>query len=928
MPHKIAHTKILKSITVLATVILMVFFFSFKGNAQSLGDPIINITFGSGVSKLAGPLAADSGSTTYTYSSAMFPNDGSYSIMNTTANTNTGWYTTTDHTGNPGGYMMIVNASFEPGVFYTRTVQGLCGGTTYQFAAWIKNLLNYAGILPNVTFSIETTNGTLLGSGSTNNIPMGNTWVQYPFTFTTPANVGNIVIKMTNNAPGGIGNDIAIDDITFRPYGAPVAVVFDQLATTQSFCQGTSQKLNINSTVSLPSGYLQKLQELINGVWTDQSAAVTTSSFTINTSPLAGIYYYRIVTGQANNISSSKCVIASNQLTVTVFASPIALFSVADTACLGTSSVFKDKSTTANGAIAAWLWDFGDGTTATTQNPSHTYKTAGNYTVKLIVTNSNGCASSAASQSLHIGALPVAAFSYSTPDCVTNAITFTDGSTNTDGNIVSWVWNYGDGITETKTTNTAFQHTFTTTGAFQVSLMVTNNFGCSSTLIQNITIKPLPIVNFGTPAVCLADASALFTDSTTIADNSKLTYLWDFGDVKATNANPNTSSLQNPSHKYTQAKIYQVSLTVTSNNGCIVNKTKGFTVNGSIPAAAFTVLNPLELCSNREVFLVNNSTVDFGNITKIEMYYDYGNNPTVIEIDNSPYVGKLYRHTYATFHITPASKNYQVRMVAYSGGTCVAETSQAITLLAAPNLVFTAPAAVCKNDLPVQIAAKESSGIAGSGIYTGAGINASGVFNPATTGVGTFAINYIYTANNACADTISQNITVNPSPTAYAGADTTVLEGGSITLHAKASGDSLTYSWSPSIYLSNSSVLDPIITPANDIIYTLTVTTIKGCTASSSIKVTVLKSPVIPNTFTPNGDGINDTWVIKHLESYAGATVEVFNRYGRKVYSSIGYPVPWDGRFNNTEVAAGVYYYLINPKHGRKAFSGWVNIIR
>ena len=146
-------------ITIALFVISMLY--SHFAHAQSLGDPIVDITFGSGTATRSGALPADSGSTSYTYSSTGFPSDDDYTIANTTAGMFNGWWTTTDHTGNTNGYMMIVNGSYDPGIFYTRTVSGLCGNTTYQFAAWIKNLLNYSGILPNVTFSIETTDGTV-----------------------------------------------------------------------------------------------------------------------------------------------------------------------------------------------------------------------------------------------------------------------------------------------------------------------------------------------------------------------------------------------------------------------------------------------------------------------------------------------------------------------------------------------------------------------------------------------------------------------------------------------------------------------------------------------------------------------------------------------------------------------------------------------
>jgi gliding motility-associated-like protein len=106
------------------------------------------------------------------------------------------------------------------------------------------------------------------------------------------------------------------------------------------------------------------------------------------------------------------------------------------------------------------------------------------------------------------------------------------------------------------------------------------------------------------------------------------------------------------------------------------------------------------------------------------------------------------------------------------------------------------------------------------------------------------------------------------------------------------------------------------------------VSTANGCSATDEVLVKVLKTPTIPNVFTPNGDGVNDKWVIEYLESYPGATVEVFNRYGSLVYRSTGYTKAWDGKFSGKDMPAGTYYYIINPKNGRKQISGFVDIVR
>jgi gliding motility-associated-like protein len=92
--------------------------------------------------------------------------------------------------------------------------------------------------------------------------------------------------------------------------------------------------------------------------------------------------------------------------------------------------------------------------------------------------------------------------------------------------------------------------------------------------------------------------------------------------------------------------------------------------------------------------------------------------------------------------------------------------------------------------------------------------------------------------------------------------------------------------------------------------------------------VTVLKKPVIPNTFTPNGDGFNDRWEIRFLDTYAGAIVEVYNTAGQLVFRSVGYNQPWDGTMNGRPLPAGTYYYVVDAKNGRPKVAGYVTLIK
>ena len=271
-------------------------------------------------------------------------------------------------------------------------------------------------------------------------------------------------------------------------------------------------------------------------------------------------------------------------------------------------------------------------------------------------------------------------------------------------------------------------------------------------------------------------------------------------------------------------------------------------------------------------------------------------------------------------------------MDAYSGGTCVNRSSQNITVLGVPTITFPAIPNICENAGPVQLNIVHHGPIGTPGaVFTGTGVGPTGIFNPAIAGVGTYTVNCIYTSANGCADTLSQTVTVEPVATVSAGPDVVVLAGGHIQIKATATGSNLLYLWSPSAGLNRTDVLQPVASPTVNTKYMLTVISTNGgvsCPVTSTVTVSVLQAPVIPTSFTPNGDGINDTWIIQNLDTYPGATVDVYNRNGGKVFSSVGYSIPWDGRYNGANLPEGTYYYIIDPKNGRTKISGYVAIIR
>lgn len=286
----------------------------------SLGDPVINITFGSGsgTGGYAPPAA-------YTYTASSCPDDGFYTITNRTSGCfSNAWHTVSnDHTGN--GNFFLVNASFTPGDFFVATVTDLCPNTTYEFAAWVMNVLRNPGIKPNLTFRIETTSGIVLQSFSTGDLleTANPQWLQYGFYFTTPLLNASIVLRITNNAPGGNGNDLALDDITFRPCGPTITSSVVGYSDTIDVCEGQAGSYSFTSDIS--SAYVSPVYQWQSSNdsgrnWFDIPGA---TSINYQVSPITpGAYWYRLAVTELSSAGIRACRIASDTIIINIRSKP------------------------------------------------------------------------------------------------------------------------------------------------------------------------------------------------------------------------------------------------------------------------------------------------------------------------------------------------------------------------------------------------------------------------------------------------------------------------------------------------------------------------------------------------------------------------------------------------------------------------------
>ncbi len=149
--------------------------------------------------------------------------------------------------------------------------------------------------------------------------------------------------------------------------------------------------------------------------------------------------------------------------------------------------------------------------------------------------------------------------------------------------------------------------------------------------------------------------------------------------------------------------------------------------------------------------------------------------------------------------------------------------------------------------------------------------------------------------------------------TVNAGVDFTIMKGGSVIL-TPVIPNGTTIEWTPSFSLSNSTIAFPIAQPNQSTIYTLTITdTLTGCKAVDQMEVNVLENIIVTNTFSPNGDGVNDTWYIQGLTNYPNNEVKIYSRWGQLVYEArnFGEQKAWDGRVGGAQLQESVYFYIL-----------------
>jgi PKD repeat protein len=287
------------------------------------------------------------------------------------------------------------------------------------------------------------------------------------------------------------------------------------------------------------------------------------------------------VTLTVTNTDGSNTISKTGYITVSeTVAAPVASFVGSVTS--GTSPLTVQFADSSTNTPTSWAWSFGDGSTSADQNPSHTYSSAGSYTVTLTAINAGGSAT--ASQSGYItvtntATAPVTSFvSAVTTGTTPLTIQFADSSTNTP---TSWAWSFGDGDTSTDQNPS---HTYSAAGSYTVTLTATNTAG-SNTVSQAgyITVTDEEPVAAFTSNVTTGTAS-LFVQFNDTSTNYPTSWTWYFGDG-------GSSTEQDPVYEYISAGTYTVTLTAANSAGSDTTYTSGYiTVDAaSVPVTSFTV---------------------------------------------------------------------------------------------------------------------------------------------------------------------------------------------------------------------------------------------------------------------------------------------------------------------------------------------------
>jgi gliding motility-associated-like protein len=430
-------------------------------------------------------------------------------------------------------------------------------------------------------------------------------------------------------------------------------------------------------------------------------------------------------------------------ITLTVNPRPVAGF-YWELPCFGTDVQFVDTSTTSQGFITDWFWNFGDPASgafneSTAQNPTHSFTAPGIYNVQLVV---KAFGYDTIVQQVEIFAPPTADFSFNTP-CQGEAVNFIDESLPGDAPIESWFWDFADGNTSDEQNPS---HVYQFSGNYLVDLTVTDTNGCSATITKNVTIWQGPTAQFNTFSACVGNLT-FFIDKSTADGADIIQWDWNFGDPAS--GGDNFSTEQNPSHEYTAEGVYEVILIVEDANGCVDSDTVDLVVEPA-PVADFIADS---VCLGNVMTFINQS---FSNGQPISNYYwEFGDGSTSTDANPT----KTYSEP----------GNYDVLLVVETEGGCSAEVVKTVKVFFLPVADFEwTNNQACEMDTTffTDFSAPVGNAIIDTWFWQFGDGGTSDERNPAHyyADAGSYAVNLLVTDINGCQNSITKTVVVSEAP--------------------------------------------------------------------------------------------------------------------------------------------------------------------
>lgn len=581
-----------------------------------------------------------------------------------------------------------------------------------------------------------------------------------------------------------------------------------------------------------------------------------------------------IVTGYGACVDSASRLVTVKGPSGTLSYSPLA-------GCNTLNVAFK--ATTKNTSTLAW--DFGDGTVLQTMDSlvSHTYDSYGRYVPRIVLIDSANCKVSIfTNDTIRVAGISANMALGLQKGCDSSLVTYKDSSAVFYDQITSYTWTTGDGVTLTG--NNA-SHYYKTTGTYNVNLTVATASGCSSTVTKSFGVQVYKSPHAAAAAedsVCLKLATH-FTAQDNATDTTIGTWKWNFG-------NGQSGSGQNINYTYPAAGTYNATVTVTNLYGCASSAAHTIVV---LPLPALTHTPDTSICLNQSANLVVSGANNYQWTVNSTLSCTNCANPVA-----SP----------------KTSQRYYVQGISYG---CSTFDSLFIDVKQPVKVNVKLADTICIGQ-SVQLNAS------GAEVYSwqpSTGLSNSNIANPVATPAATTVYALIGTDSKRCfSDQANVTVQVYPIPEFnIIDSMVTLNVGRSDTLRTTNSEDIVRWQWSPPRWLSCADCPAPIATPQNNITYVARAYNVAGCSSSDRVTIQVLCNGVnvfMPNTFTPNSDGMNDVFYPRGTGLFTVKLLRILNRWGQVVYEKTNFTANaqsdgWNGMYNGAPAEAGIYVYFM-----------------